>query len=77
MEQDILVSVVVITYNSEKYILETLESIKTQSYKNLELIISDDCSKDDTVMICRDWLDKEGERFIRTKLIIQVSQVNR
>ena len=69
MEQDILVSVVVITYNSEKYILETLESIKTQSYKNLELIISDDCSKDDTVMICRDWLDKEGERFIRTKLI--------
>ena len=60
MEQDILVSVVVITYNSEKYILETLESIKTQSYKNLELIISDDCSKDDTVMICRDWLDNRS-----------------
>ncbi len=36
-----LVSIVVITYNSEKYILETLKSIYNQTYKNIELIISD------------------------------------
>ena len=65
-----LVSIVVITYNSSKYILETLESIKQQTYKNLELIITDDCSKDNTVVLCQDWLDVNKHGFIRTKLII-------
>lgn len=46
-----LVSVVVICYNSAQYILETLESIKSQSYKNIELIITDDNSSDSTVEI--------------------------
>ena len=45
----ILVSVVVITYNSGKYVLETIESTKTQTYQSIELIISDDCSTDNTV----------------------------
>ena len=43
-----LVSIIVITYNSAKYVLETLESAKNQTYQNIELIISDDCSNDDT-----------------------------
>ena len=51
-----LVSVVVITYNSAKFVIETLESVKSQTYKNIELIISDDCSTDDTVERCRLWL---------------------
>ena len=37
-----LVSIIIITYNSAKYVLETLESAKLQTYKNIELIISDD-----------------------------------
>jgi alpha-1,3-rhamnosyltransferase len=64
-----LVSIVVITYNSSKYVLETLESCKVQTYKNIELIISDDGSKDDTVRICEDWLEENRERFQFTKLI--------
>ena len=64
-----LVSVVIITYNSEKTILETLESIKNQTYKNLELIISDDCSKDNTVEICKQWLDTNDDLFKRTELV--------
>lgn len=52
-----LVSIIVITYNSAKYILQTLESIKAQTYNNLELIISDDCSSDDTLALCREWID--------------------
>lgn len=64
-----LVSIVVITYNSAKYVLETLESAKSQTYQNIELIVSDDCSTDDTVVLCRDWIEKNKGRFVRTKLI--------
>jgi glycosyltransferase involved in cell wall biosynthesis len=64
-----LVSIVVITYNSSKYVLETLESIKAQTYENIELIISDDCSTDTTVSLCRIWMNKNKVRFIRTELV--------
>lgn len=64
-----LASIVVITYNSSKYVLETLESIKSQTYKNIELIISDDCSADNTVELTRNWLEANKSRFVRTELI--------
>ncbi len=63
-----LVSVVVITFNSSKYILDTLESVKAQTYKNIELIISDDCSTDDTYEVCKKWLEDNACSFIRTTL---------
>lgn len=64
-----LVSIVVITYNSGKYVLETLESAKAQSYQNIELIITDDCSADNTIEICSKWLEENKERFVRAELI--------
>lgn len=64
-----LVSVAVVTYKSAGTILETLESIKAQSYPNIELIISDDCSSDATVDICRAWVEKNRERFVRTEIV--------
>jgi GT2 family glycosyltransferase len=64
-----LVSIIVITYNSSQYVLETLESTKNQTYENIELIITDDASTDKTVQICLDWLKKNGARFARTNLI--------
>jgi len=64
-----LVSVVVVTYNSGKYVLETLESVKKQTYKNIELIITDDCSKDKTVEIINEWVDKNKARFVRTYIL--------
>lgn len=64
-----LVSVPVITYNSAQTIIETLESIKAQTYPNIELIISDDCSTDNTVEICREWLEKNKGRFAKTELL--------
>ncbi|WP_332029694.1 glycosyltransferase family 2 protein [Kaistella sp.] len=69
LENSPLVSVIVITYNSEKYVLETLESIQKQTYSNVELIISDDGSSDNTLNICENWLSKNNERFIRTEII--------
>lgn len=65
-----LVSIIVITYNSGKYVLETLESVKDQIYKNVELIISDDRSSDDTIEICKTWLNKNKHKFVRTLLLI-------
>lgn len=64
-----LVSVVVITYNSASYLIETLESIKDQSYQDLELIISDDCSGDNTIDLCREWLKEHNSRFTGVKII--------
>ena len=58
-----LVSVRVITYNSSKTVIETLDSIYNQTYPNIELIISDDCSKDNTVELCREWVKLHKERF--------------
>ena len=69
MSKTPLVSVVVITYNSAKYVLETLESCKIQTYRNIELVISDDASTDDTIIICEEWLKKNKDRFTRTKII--------
>jgi glycosyltransferase involved in cell wall biosynthesis len=64
-----LVSIIVITYNSSKYVLETLESAKAQTFKNIELIISDDCSTDNTVEICEEWIKENDARFVRAELI--------
>lgn len=68
-EQQPLVSVVIITYNSEKTVIETLDSVKSQTYKNIELIISDDGSKDETVKLCSEWLEENKSFFVNTKLL--------
>jgi glycosyltransferase involved in cell wall biosynthesis len=68
------ITILVITYNSSKFILSTLESARNQTYENLELIISDDCSTDDTVMICYEWLKESKNRFLNSKLL--TSSVN-
>lgn len=64
-----LVSIPVITYNSATTVIDTLESIKAQTYPNIELIISDDCSEDNTIALCRNWIEKNSYRFVRTEII--------
>lgn len=49
------ISVVMATYNGEKYIREQIDSILNQTYPVYELIIQDDCSTDNTVAIARDY----------------------
>lgn len=51
-----LISIIVTSYNYEKFILKTLESIKNQSYNNFEIIIVDDCSCDNSVYLCENFI---------------------
>ncbi|WP_312556561.1 glycosyltransferase family 2 protein [Empedobacter brevis] len=62
-----LVSIITPCYNSERFITETYQSIKEQSYPNWEWIIVDDCSTDDSVQTICSFNDE------RIKLIVQKS----
>lgn len=64
-----LVSIVLITYNSARYVLEALESVKAQTWQQIELIISDDGSTDQTISLCSEWLVKNKHRFYDVQLI--------
>lgn len=54
-----LVSIITPLYNSEKYIGETIESVLNQTYKNWEMLIIDDCSKDNGVKIVNNYILKD------------------
>ena len=69
MEQNPLVSVIVVVFNSSEFVVETLESIKCQTYKEIELIITDDLSIDNTVEKCNNWIKDNASRFVKTQLI--------
>lgn len=60
MEDLPLVSVVAVCYNQAKYLVETLDSIKNQTYSNIELIIMDDSSTDNSVEVIKEWISKNN-----------------
>lgn len=64
-----LVTILIITYNSSEFIWETLESAKNQDYKNIELIISDDGSTDETIEVIKAWGDQNFKHFVNAKLV--------
>lgn len=64
-----LVSVVVVSYNSSGTIIETLNSIKNQTYSNIEIVITDDCSVDNTIELVESWLYENSGRFVNSVII--------
>ena len=52
-----LISVIINVYNGEKYIAKCLESVICQTYKNLEILIINDGSNDNTLKICKSYKD--------------------
>lgn len=57
MKED-LVSIIMPTYNCEKFIESSIKSVIDQTYQNWELIIVDDCSTDSTKKIVKKYMDK-------------------
>lgn len=60
---DKLVSIAMATYNGSKYLEEQLNSIYSQTYKNFEVIVVDDVSTDNTVVILEKYKQKYGLKY--------------
>lgn len=67
MTDDILVSVIIPVYNVEPYIKESVESVINQTYRNIEIILIDDGSTDNSVKVCEELAGLDS----RIKLIRQ------
>lgn len=68
-----LVSIIVASYNHEKYITECVESIMQQTYPNIELIVVDDCSTDNTQEILKNLQSQYNFKLMINKVNIGVS----
>ena len=64
VNDDPLVSVLMTAYNREEYIAEAIESVLASTYRNFELIIVDDSSKDETVNIARSFQQRDKRVFV-------------
>lgn len=64
-----LVSIVTPVYNLEKFITETMDSVRAQSFEAWELLLVEDGSKDESVSVIRKYLEETGDERIR--LILQ------
>lgn len=60
-----LISVLIPSFNHEKYIIDCLESVKSSDYEHLELILLDDGSSDRTFEIANEWFKGNKGRFVK------------
>ena len=57
------ITVIIPTYNKAAYISQTIESVLRQTYQDFEIIIIDDCSKDDTELVVQKYLSEKIRYF--------------
>lgn len=69
MQKNDLVSIVMATFNGEKYLPLQLDSIVTQDYGNIEVVIVDDCSADKTVDIIREFARRDNRIRLVTSAV--------
>jgi glycosyltransferase, family 2 len=55
-----LISVIVPIYNTGKYLVECVESLRKQTYSNIEIILVDDGSTDASIEICDEFAEKDS-----------------
>jgi len=62
-------SIVITTYNAEKFLIDALNSLKNQTFQDFECIITDDFSTDKTLDVCKQWLSENPKFQARTQII--------
>ncbi|MCZ2222133.1 MAG: glycosyltransferase family 2 protein [Chitinophagales bacterium] len=62
-----LISIVLCTYNGEKFLLQQLQSLFEQTYPNIEIIISDDASTDNTISILKEMQNRQNVKVVFQK----------
>ena len=62
--QDIIISIITCTFNSEKYLRNALQSIENQSYLEIEHIINDAYSTDSTLEIIQEYIERNKNRYV-------------
>ncbi len=72
-----IVDVLLPTYNGEKYLGELLDSLLTQTHKNIRIIVSDDCSTDSTPEILKEYQKKDNriEIYLQEKNLKVVKNI--
>ena len=58
-----MVSIVVPVYNAKKYIAKTIEMVEAQTYKDWELILVDDCSRDGSAAYIEELISSQAKRI--------------
>lgn len=77
MKQKTKISVGIITYNQETTIRQTLDSILVQKGDfDLELVIGEDCSQDNTFAICQEYADKYPISNVKCQIVLLPNQKN-
>jgi len=61
------ISILMSVYNSEKFVSNSIESLLNQTYKNIEILLIDDCSTDMTYEVCKSYLSDNRVRLFRNK----------
>lgn len=72
------ISVTVTSYNYGKYILRQLNSVKGQSFQDYEIIIADDCSKDNSVSLIETFIEENPQlkiKFIKNEKNIGLHRI--
>lgn len=63
------VAVLVSLYNYSRFIREALDSVAAQTLEDLDLVVCNDCSTDDSAAVAMEWMEAHAERFCRVSLI--------
>ena len=59
-----LVSVAILTYNQEEFLREALETVLSQNYSNIQIVVGDDCSTDGTQAMLKEYEKNYPGKFV-------------
>ena len=68
-ENEKKVTIIIPSYNNEKWCVDNLKSVLNQDYSNYEIIYIDDCSSDNTVLVVEQYLSKDPSYLAKTTVI--------